>query len=125
VRVVAETPAPNGVALSPDQQKLYVANMQANVVRVYGIEPDGRLRDGRDFVPRRVDGLKTDERGNVWMASGPSIHIHSAGGEHLGSVHLPEMPSNCCWGAGFRGLYITAQRSVYHVPTEVPGTRTF
>ena len=125
VRVVAEIPAPNGVALTPDQQKLYVAGVKNNIVRVYAIEPDGRLRDGRDFVPRRVDGLKTDERGNVWMASESSVHVHSATGEHLGSIHLEERPSNCCWGAGFRGLYITAQKSVYHVPTEVPGTRTF
>ena len=45
------------------------------------------------------------------------------GGDH--SIVLPELPSNCCWGRGFRGLYITARTSVYYVRTAVPGTRTF
>jgi gluconolactonase len=125
VRVAAETPAPNGVALSPDQQLLYVADVKLNMVRTYRIAPDGRLGEARDFAPRRVDGLKTDERGNVWMASGPAIHVHSREGEHLGSIHFEENPSNCCWGSGFRGLYITARKSVYHIATEVPGTRTY
>lgn len=125
VQVAAEVPGPNGVALSPNQQRLYIAASKTGVVRAYDIEPDGRLRNGVDFAPRRVDGLKTDERGNVWMASGQGIYVHSAGGEHLGTIEVPERPSNCCWGAGFRGLYITARKSVYLLPAKVAGTRTF
>jgi gluconolactonase len=125
VRVVVETPAPNGVALSPNQQQLYVADVKTNIVRRYAIEADGRLGEGADFAPVRVDGLKTDETGNVWMASRDGIVVYSVGGEHLGTVKPPEAPSNCCFGEGFRGLYITARTSVYHVPTKVPGTRTY
>lgn len=125
VRVAAECPGANGVALSPNQQKLYVAGAKIGMVRVYDIEPDGRLHGGADFVPLRVDGLKTDERGNLWMASEGGIAVYSPQGEHLGTIHVPERPSNCGWGAGFRGLYITARTSVYHVPTRVMGTRTY
>jgi gluconolactonase len=125
VRVVAETPAPNGVALSPNQQQLYVADVKTNMVKVHDIEADGGLRTGRDFAPVRVDGLKTDEMGNVWMASREGIYVYNAVGQHLGIIKTPEGPSNCCWGAGFRGLYITARKSVYHIETRVPGTRTF
>jgi gluconolactonase len=126
VRVVAETPAPNGVALSPNQMQLYVADVKTNIVKVHDIGAlDGRLGNGRDFAPLRVDGLKTDESGNVWMASRDGICIYDAGGQHLGTIKPPEGPSNCCFGEGFRGLYITARKSVYHVPTKVPGTRTF
>ena len=125
VRVVAETPAPNGVALSPNQQQLYVADVKAIMVKVHDIAADGSLGSGRDFAPVRVDGLKTDERGNVWMASRDGIYVYDVKGQHLGTIKTPEGPSNCCWGEGFRGLYITARKSVYHVPTRVPGTRTF
>ena len=125
VRVVAETPAPNGVALSPNQQKLYVADVKTNIVKVHDIAPDGRLGAGRDFAPERVDGLKTDERGNAWMAVRDAIYIYDAAGQHLGIIRTPEGPSNCCFGEGFRNLYVTARTSVYQVPTKVPGTRTF
>jgi len=125
VRVVTEAMAPNGVALSPNQQKLYVADVKSTMVRVHDIEPDGRLKPGKDFAPLRVDGLKTDEAGNVWMASRDGVHVYNAAGEPQGVLKLPEGPSNCGWGDGFRALYITAQKSVYRVVTKVNGTRTF
>lgn len=125
VRLALETPAPNGVALSPNQQQLYVADVKTTMVRVFTVAPDGSLTDGRDFAPLRVDGLKTDESGNVWMASRGAIQVYDSSGRELGSITPPEGPSNCCFGAGFRGLYITARKSVYHVPTKVSGTRTF
>lgn len=124
-RVVLETPAPNGVALSPNQQQLYVADVKSEIVKRFDIEPDGKLSNGRDFAPVRVDGLKTDEGGNVWMAARDGVVVYSVAGEHLGTIKPPEQPSNCCFGEGFRGLYITARKSVYHVPTLVSGTRTF
>ena len=125
VRIVAETPAPNGVALSPNQQQLYVADVKTNLVKLHDIQADGGLGSGRDFAGLRVDGLKTDEMGNVWMASGDGIYVYDAGGRHLGTITPGERPSNCCWGEGFRSLYITAQKSVYHLPCKVPGTRTY
>lgn len=125
VRVVAETAAPNGVALAPKQQQLYVADTKTSIVKVHDIEGDGRLRNGREFAALIVDGLKTDEAGNVWMASRGGIHVYDASGQALGVIETPEEPSNCCWGEGFRGLYITAKTSVYQIPTKVNGTRTF
>jgi len=126
VKVVADDcQGPNGVALSPNQQKLYVADGRGKKTRIYDIAPDGSLRPGRDFAPIGGDGLKTDEAGNVWIASGGALEVFSAQGEPLGSVKPPEAPSNLCWGAGFRGLYITARTSVYHVETRVNGTRTY
>jgi gluconolactonase len=125
VRIVEETPAPNGVALSPNQQHLYVADVKTNVVKVHEIAADGRLKNVRDFAGLRVDGLKTDETGNVWMASRDGVYVYDSSGQHLGTIRTAEGPSNCCWGEGFRGLYITARTSVYRIATKVPGTRTF
>lgn len=122
-RVVAETPAPNGVALSPNQQLLYVADVKSNKVLVHTIEPDGRLKPAKDFAPLRVDGLKTDESGNVWMATREGIAVYNARGESQGILAVPERPSNCGWSGA--SLFITAQKSVYQISTKVTGTRTF
>ncbi len=128
VRAAAEDCArPNGVALAPNQQRLLVAetSKERPGVRVYDIAADGALRNGRALCEARADGLKTDEGGNVWMASAGAIRVYDSAGKELGSVTPPESPSNCCWGAGFAGLYITARKSVYHVATKAHGTRTF
>jgi gluconolactonase len=126
VRVVAEEGgAPNGVALGPDQRKLFVADSKLRKVRVYEVAGDGALRNGRDFAETWCDGLKTDEAGNVWVAGQGAVEVFAVNGEHLGSIRTPKPPSNCAWGSGFRGLFITARTSVYQVPTRVPGTRTF
>jgi gluconolactonase len=123
VRVVAETPSPNGVALSPNQQHLYIAGYRTAMVKVHSIEPDGRLGPGKDFAPITVDGLKTDEAGNVWMASTDGIHVHTAKGEPLGILTTPERPTNCGWSGST--LYITTLTAVYHIQTMSTGTRTF
>ncbi len=121
-----ECEGPNGVAMAPNQLKLYVADSRANNVRVFEITPDGALNKGRVFAEAKgPDGLKTDEAGNVWVAETGGIAVFNAHGERLGTVPVPESPSNCCWGEGFRNLYITARTSLYKLKTKVNGTRTY
>src|SRR5260370_5803890 len=126
-----ECVGPNGVALSPNQQKLYVADSRSRNVRVFDIAADGTFRSGRIFAdlksdsPGVPDGLKTDESGNVWVAAAGGIWVFDAHGERLSIIPTPESPSNCCWGDGFRNLYITASTSVYKLQTKVNGTRTY
>jgi len=117
--------APAGVTLSPNQQKLYVADRGAKVIREYAIEADGSLKGSREFTKFDADGLKTDESGNVWAAGAAGIAVFDTRGEMLGVVNTPEPPSNMNWGSGFRGLYITARTTLYLVPTRTSGTRTF
>ncbi len=117
--------APNGVALAPNQLKLYVADSGKRNIRVFDVSADGSLSNSRVLAEAPCDGLKTDEAGNVWVASGSSIRILDEKGRNIGSVTMPEEPTNLSWGEGFRGLYITAQKSIYHLPTKVPGTRTY
>jgi gluconolactonase len=123
VRVISEDAGPNGVALSPNQQKLYVAGYRTAIVRVHDIEPDGRLKPGKVFANLSVDGLKTDESGNVWMSAPGGIEVYTANAEPLGKIPTPERPTNCGWSGGT--LYITTRSSVYQIQTKVSGTRTF
>lgn len=122
---------PAGVALGPRQLDLYVTDSMQMNIRVFGIAPDGSLVSNHVFgelkseQPGRVAGIKTDEEGNVYTAGPGGIWVFDRNGVNLGTVVLPEQPSNLCWGRAFLGLYFTARRSVYYLPTRVPGTRTF
>jgi gluconolactonase len=120
-----EVARPNGVALSPNQLILYVVDGKQNHIRAFDIAGDGSLSSGRVVTNVDADGIKTDEEGNLYAASAGGIWVFTPQGKHLGTIETPEEPSNCNWGTGFRGLYITARTSVYYVPTRLPGTRTY
>lgn len=121
----------NGVALDPKQMILYAADSALRAIWAFGIGAEGSLSKGRVLAelksdkPGVPDGLKTDEGGNIYCTGGGGVWVFTPEGKHLGTIEFPETPSNLCWGPGFRGLYITARTSVYHVPTKIPGTRTF
>lgn len=117
---------PNGVALAPNQQALYVADSGGKNVHRFRVAPDGALGEGAVFadVPG-VDGLKTDEAGRVWVAGPGGIWVFGTDGRHLGTAKIPEEPSNLNWGEGFRNLYVTARTSVYRLETNTNGTRSY
>jgi gluconolactonase len=116
---------PSGVALAPDQQKLYVGDRGGGKIWVYEIAGDGALRNGRALAAAYARGLKTDEMGNVWAAADHGIVVFDSHGRRLGEIPMPEDPNNCAWGDGFRSLYVTGKTSVYKIETNVNGTRTY
>ncbi len=113
------------MALAPNQQTLYVADSRERKIRVYDIGGDGALKNGRVFAEARPDGLKTDEEGNVWTTDDKSVTVFDAEGKRIGSVEMPEPPSNLGWGEGFHNLYVTARTSLYRLQTHTNGTRTY
>ena len=125
--------APNGLAFSPDERFLYVDNWEEarKVVLRYEVSPEGALTNGRVFydmtsVPgeQALDGLKVDERGNVYVSGPGGVWIISPAGRHLGTLRLPELPANFAWGgADGRTLYLTARTSVYRIRLDIPGVR--
>ncbi|HYZ86658.1 MAG TPA: SMP-30/gluconolactonase/LRE family protein [Bryobacteraceae bacterium] len=117
---------PNGIAFSPDEKYLYVANSDAakKVWYRFDVQPDGRITNGRVFVDASKvagdgvpDGMKVDRQGNL-IATGPGgVWIISPTGKHLGTIKLPEVPANVAWGGqDGKTLFITATTSVYQVP---------
>ena len=124
-----ECQRPVGIALSPKQQMLYVADAGTGNIRSFDIHPDGSLGKGRVFATPpagKPGGLKTDEAGRVWIATGaPGITIFSHEGKLLGSVSIPGQTNNLNWGEGFRNLFVTTESSVYHVAARTSGTRTY
>ena len=120
---------PNGLAFSPDGKRFYVDDSQQKNIRVYDVAADGSLRNGQVFgeetggehegVP---DGIKVDERGNLFVTGPKGIWVWDSQGHHLGTIEMPEQPANLVWGdQDYNTLYITATTSVYRLRTKVRG----
>jgi gluconolactonase len=118
---------PFGVALAPNQQRLFVTDRQRREIRVYGVAGDGSLSAGKIFAvcEDQPGGLKTDEGGGVWVACPAGIRHFDHAGKPLEIIAVPESAGNCNWGEGFQDLYITAETSVYRARVSAKGTRTY
>ena len=130
-RASGECRLPAGVALGPRQNRLYLADAGLWNIRVHPIRKDGTLGKGRVFAefpsqdPGIPGGLKTDEQGHLYACGPGGLWVFSPEGAHLGTIVTPEPPTNCGWGRGFRGLYLTTGTSLYYVATKASGTRTY
>jgi gluconolactonase len=120
---------PNGLCFSPDESLLYINDTERMHIRVFDIVGEGRLAQGRIFFEESgaggaPDGMKVDERGNVYCTGPEGIWIISPGGEHLGVIRVPERTANMNWGDDdWKTLYITATSSIYRVRLKVAGNR--
>jgi gluconolactonase len=123
---------PNGLAFSPDESKLYIADSAASHdddaprhIRVFDVEKDGALRNGRVLIEMQSgvpDGLRTDEQGNVWTSAEDGVHCYAPDGALLGKILIPEVVANLTFGGLRRNrLFITATSSVYSVYVGVRG----
>jgi gluconolactonase len=124
-----ELTQPNGLAFSPDGKHFYVDDSKEKNIRVYDVAADGSLLNGRIFGEEKgephegvPDGIKVDERGDLFVTGPKGIWVWDAQGHHLGTIVMPEQPANLAWGdKDYRTLYITATTSVYRLRTKVRG----
>ncbi|CAN7472037.1 SMP-30/gluconolactonase/LRE family protein [Caballeronia sp. LjRoot34] len=133
VRIVAnDFVKPNGLAFSPDEARLYIADSGASHdahgprhIRVFDVASDGALRNGRIFAEMESgvpDGLRTDEHGNVWTSAEDGVHCYAPDGTLLGKILIPEVVANLTFGGLNRNrLFITASSSVYALHVGVRG----
>jgi gluconolactonase len=146
---VLEQPAiqrPNGIAVTPDDKRLYLIDSNPNPggnrkIWAFDIQPDGKLTHQKviyDFAPGRGgDGMRLDVQGNLWVAAGislmrregettdnpPGIYVISPAGKLLGRIPVPEdLITNLTFGgADKKILYITAGKSLYRINITVSG----
>jgi len=131
-----DLPWPNGIALSPDEKTLYVAqsDREEPIVMAYPIQANLSLGVGTVIFdmsdlasgPDRggnPDGLKVDQQGNLWISGRGGIQVVSPSGVHLGTIHTGQNTANCAFG-GEDGsiLYITADMYLVRIQTKVQGT---
>lgn len=109
----------NGLAFSPDQSRLYVGG--GGRWTVYEVDA-GTLSPGELFLEGATDGLKVDERGNLWATSRDGVWVISPEGVHLGTIQPNEVPANVAFGdTDGRTLYMTARTGLYRIRTNVAG----
>jgi gluconolactonase len=131
VLLIRDMTRPNGIALSPDEKYLYVANSDpANPVWMrYPLAKNGTVGTGKVLLSAKgapgdggPDGIKVDVKGNLYGAGPGGVWIISPEGKHIATIHVPERVSNCGWGgADWQTLYITASSSVYRIHLNIKG----
>jgi len=121
---------PNGIAFSPDEAILYVANSDASnkVWMAYDVLADGSLDNGRVFHDANAaseegaaDGLKVDVSGNLFATGPGGVWVISPEGKHLGTIKPDEVPANVAWGDDGSMLYMTARTGLYRIKLNTRG----
>jgi gluconolactonase len=114
---------PNGIALSPDGRILYVANTDDRNIIAYDVDRQGHASHERIVIaelPAGPDGIRTDARGNLFVAS-RGVQVYSPDGKLLGTISLPVNARNLAFGdSDFRTLYMVGN-SIFKVRLETPG----
>ena len=127
-----ELTRPNGIAFTPGERALIVANSDAarRVWTRYELKPDGTLNPGTVLLDVTAepmggipDGLKIDTLGNLYGTGPGGVWVVSPEGKPLGRIELPELPANVAFGDDGKTLYITARTSIYRIKINVAGAR--
>ena len=131
--VSTDLDGPNGLAFSPDEKFLYVDNwdIKRKIIMRYEVRPDGTLSNGKVFFDAPAesgedawDGMKVDQKGNLYLSGPGGLWIISAEGKHLGTIAGPEHPHNMAWGdADGKTLYLCARTGLYRIRFKIAGIR--
>jgi sugar lactone lactonase YvrE len=115
---------PNGIALSPNGRVLYVSDSDARVIRAFDLDRGGAGSNERVVVsniPGAPGGIRTDEKGNLYVAA-KDVLIYSPEGALQRTIVVGEAPSNLAFGdPDFETLFVTAHTSVYRIRLGVKG----
>ncbi|HVX13995.1 MAG TPA: SMP-30/gluconolactonase/LRE family protein [Pirellulales bacterium] len=129
-----EMTRPNGIAFSPDEKLLYVAQSDPDepIIKVFDVKEDGTTMRGRVFFDATdlakdknnlglPDGLKVDEKGNLFATGPGGVLVLSPDGKHLGTLRTGVATANCAWGGNGSTLYITAHTYLLRIKTTTRG----
>lgn len=118
---------PNGLAFSPDERRLYVAETGDQTgaepeqhIRVFDVADDGLSLSGGSLFhkiePGYCDGLRVDEGGMIWSSAADGVHCISPAGDLLGKVLVPARVANLCFGGAARNrLFIGGADTLYAI----------
>lgn len=147
-----ELSGPNGIAFSPDEKYLYVGNWprslvgqhtrkgddpvselgeSGKVIMRYEVQPNGTLKNGKVFFDLTsapgddgIDGIKVDQKGNLYLSGPGGLWIISPEGKHLGTIVTPKHVHNMAWGdEDSKTLYLCGRSSLYRMRLNIPGLR--
>jgi gluconolactonase len=128
--LIADCEYPNGLAFSPDERVLYVANTRwAQYIHALELDGSGRLVRRRIFADMSSDetegvpdGMKVDVEGRVYCTGPGGTWVFAPDGKRLGIIRTPEVPANIAFGGpDLRTVFLTARTSIYALRSKVPG----
>jgi gluconolactonase len=122
---------PNGIAFSPDEKYLYVNDTAKKIIMRFDVQPDGGVTNGQvitdmnsDTAPGAPDGMKVDQKGNIYCTGPGGFWIMSPDGKHIATVKTKELPANLNWGDDdAKTLYLTARTGLYRMRLNIAGVR--
>ena len=130
VSKIADFEYPNGLAFSPDERVLYVANTRfAMYIHAIELDSAGNMVRRRIFADMSSDetegvpdGMKVDVEGRVYCTGPGGTWVFAPSGEKLGVIKTPEVPANLCFGGSdLKTLFFTGRTSIYSLRVKVPG----
>ena len=131
--LTTEVKAPNGIAFSPDEKKLYVADSGRALWFVFDVKRDGTLSAGKVLFdgteqskgrPGVADSLKVDVHGNIFAAAPGGLFVLAPDGALLGRFDLGTATGNCAWGEDGATLFITSNSILYRIRLTTKGAGT-
>lgn len=124
---------PNGLAFSPDESLLYIADTGASHapdgprhIRRFKVGADGRSLSGgevfADCTNGLFDGFRLDTEGRIWTSAADGVHAYHSDGTLLGKILVPERVANVCFGGPkLNRLFICATSSLYAITLNAKG----
>ncbi|MEA5458247.1 SMP-30/gluconolactonase/LRE family protein [Arcicella sp. LKC2W] len=132
--VVSDLQRPNGLAFSPDEKILYVAQSDPSraVIMAYPVNADGSVGLGKVFYDATPavkegklkglpDGLKIDKKGNIFSTGPGGVLVITSAGKLLGRIDTNEPTANCAWGDDGSTLYLTSNMHICRIKTLTTG----
>jgi len=125
---------PNGLAFSPDEKLLYIADTGASHdpegprhIRKFTVGKNGKLTGGKVFAVCNAglfDGFRVDTKGRIWTSAGDGVHCFDPDGTLIGKIRIPEIVANCTFGGAKRNrLFICGTTSLYSIILQANGSK--
>ena len=125
--LISDLNGPNGLAFSPDEKHLYIADSLDKLINVYEVNSDGYPVNGKLFFDMNTedegvpDGMKIDTEGRIYSSGPGGIWVFENSGLLLGRILTKEIPANCAWGEDGSTLFITARTGIYKIRLNATG----